>query len=150
VRTPFLVFIAALVWSGCERNLFTGVEDVEKAGQLQQVVVIDGFGDAGSTLTSEQLIRVGKYYDLSKFDSLWIRYTATRMNTDAPFDEVSIKIGPVHYLQDTLFAATNHVARSVRVSEISKAQWCAFSFITADARTVIRLTDLRVIGWMMQ
>ncbi len=140
--------IAALLCYGCERSsTISEPHDIPPLTQAP-VVLIDGFGEKAPMLTSSTIIRVGTYYNFLPYDSLRVSFSATRLATELPFDEILVKIGPATYLRDSVYATQENVSLVVRVSDISKPVFCALTFRTNDPQTVLRLTDLRVIGWM--
>jgi hypothetical protein len=138
----------ALLCVGCQRGTVTGVDDVHSSGRAIQVVVIEGFAEDAAMLTRSKLVRVGTYYDFHMYDSLWISLNVTRMTTSRAFDDVDLKLGPAYHQRDTVFAAQEDVKLIVKVSDISKPQFCALTFLTSDSLAVLRLSSLRVIGWM--
>lgn len=148
MEKTLVMFLAALVCSGCDRSTVSGPDGVRSSTQVVQVVVIDGFGDNASTLTTSTYVRVGTYFDFSPFDSLRISFKATRLTAQLPFDEILIRIGPTCYIRDSVYATEKNVEFTVRADAISKRQFCALSFLTTDSRVLLKLSDLRVVGWM--
>jgi len=139
--------ITALLCYGCERSIVSGPDELRSATQVE-VVVINGFGEDTCMLTSSVLIRVGSYYNFRPFDSLRVSFSATRMTTHLPFDEILVRIGPACYLRDSVRALQKNVSLSVQVCDIAKPTFCALTFLTRDSLTILRLSDLRVVGWM--
>jgi hypothetical protein len=137
-----------LLCVGCHRGTVTGVDDVHAAGRAVQVVVLEGLTEDGVVLTRSKFVRIGSYYDFHLYDSLWISLNVTRMTTTRPFDDVDVKVGPAYHQKDTVFAAQENVMLRVKVSDISKPQFCALTFLTSDSLASLRLSGLRVIGWM--
>jgi hypothetical protein len=138
----------ALVCVGCQRETATGVDELHPSGRVVQVVVIEGFAEDEVMLTRSKLVRVGTYYDFHMYDSLWISLNVTRLTTGRASDDVDLKLGPAYHQKDTVFAPQEVVKLSVKVSDISKPQFCALTFLTSDSLASLRLTSLRVIGWM--
>ncbi len=139
--------IAAVLCYGCGRANVSGPDDVRSFTSVQ-VVLIDSFSDETCTLTSSKIVRVGSYYNFLPYDSLRFSFSATRLSADVPFDEILLKIGPATCLRDSMVAMQKNVSLIVKVSDISKPAFCALTFRTSDPRTLIRLSDLRVVGWM--
>lgn len=150
MKKTLALCLPLLLWLGCREPIVTEPADLREAGQVVSETVIDGFGEELAPLTSSQLVRVGGYYDLSGYDSLWISFTATRVSSQLPFDEVWIKIGPAHYVREIVSTTRQQIFCSVNVPEISKSNFCAFQLLTTDSRTQLELSGLRVIGWMIK
>jgi hypothetical protein len=148
MKTTLLISLAALLLSGCERPGITGPDEVRAATRVVQVMVIDGFGDVSGLLTSSSLVRVGTYFDFRPYDSLAIIFKAERLSTESPFDEILVRVGPTFCLRDSLYAVENNLSRRVNIHSVSKSQFCALSFLTIDSRALLRLSDLKVVGWM--
>jgi hypothetical protein len=140
--------LAALLLSACERPGLTGPDEVRAATQVVQVVLIDGFGDISVMLTNSAHVRVGSYFDFRPYDSLRISFKAARLATDSPFDEILVRIGPTFCLRDSVYDEENNVSLRVNVRSISKSQFSALSFLAPDSRSLLRLSDLHVVGWM--
>ena len=147
MKKTFVVCVAALLYYGCERSIVSGPEEVRSA-TLIQVVVIDGFGDDTCMLTSSVMVRVGSYYNFRPFDSLRISFSATRMTTHLPFDEILVRIGPACYLRDSVRAMQKNVSLSVKVCDIAKPTFAALTFVTRDSLTILKISNLRVVGWL--
>jgi hypothetical protein len=143
-----VLIISALLCSGCVRQDVSGPDEVRSRTEVVQVVLIDGFGDNSSMLTSSTYVRVGTYYDFRPYDSLRISFTVTRLNAELPFDEILVRIGPTACLRDSVYATQERLSLGVTMSTISKTSFCALSFLAQDSRALLRLSDLRVVGWM--
>jgi hypothetical protein len=141
-----IMFIAALLCCGCGRGTISEPGEVGSTAQSPQVV-INGFSEEPCLLTDSRMIRVGWYYDFSNYDSIRITFSATRISTERPFDEILIKIGPATYLRDTVSTVQKQVQISVKVSTIAKSVSCAFVFWSLHPLTELSLSNLRVIGW---
>lgn len=147
MEKTLVVCIATLICCGCRGSNVSGPDEIRPAGKVVQVVLINGLDDGPDILTRSNLIRVGEYHDFRLYDSLWISVKATRLTSELPFDEFRLRFGPTHDLRDSVFTIQEDVRFSVKVSDISKPGFCAMSFSAIDSRTVLRLADLRVIGW---
>jgi hypothetical protein len=148
MQKALVMVIVAILFCGCERENVSGPEEIRSSTQVVQVVVVDGFGDIASMLTDSLSIRVGRYFDLSPYDSLLITFSAKRLVTQSPFDEILVRIGPAYYLRDSVYAAQENISLKVKASALSKRHYCALTFLTDDSRTHLQLSDLRVVGWM--
>ena len=148
MKQLLITLIAGGAIVGCQRP--TEPSEVRAPSQVVQVVLVDGFGDYAGILTSVSLVRVGTYYDFRPYDSLHITFTATRLAAETPFDEILVRIGPTYCVRDSVRTAEKDVTLRVTVTEISKNQYCALSFLTFDSRALLRLSRLRVIGWMLR
>jgi hypothetical protein len=142
--------IPALLCFGCWRSDISGPDELRASGHVVQVVLVEGFSESAVVLTTSNIISLGAYYDFRPFDSLWISFGATRLTSQLPFDEIHVRVGPVHDLRDSLYSVQKNVLLRVKVSDISKPNYCSLTFWATDPRAVIQLTDLRVIGWMTQ
>jgi hypothetical protein len=147
MERTLIVCVAAWMCCGCRGSNVSEPDEIRPAGKVVQVVLINGLDDGPDILTSSNLIRVGEYHDVRLYDSLWIIIKATRLTNELPFDEFRVRFGPTHDLRDSVFTIQKDVRFSVKVSEIAKPGFCAISFSAIDPRTVLRLADLRVIGW---
>jgi len=148
MEKALVMCIASLLCCGCDRPTVSGPDEIRSSGQVVQVVVIEGLGDDPGTLTSSTYIRIGTYFDFRPYDSLQISFNATRVTTQLPFDEIVVRIGPSQYLRDSVYATQEKVSLRVKVSAISKSQFCALTILTGDSRALLELSDLRVVGWM--
>jgi hypothetical protein len=148
MKRTLVTILAGVAFFGCERP--TEPAEVRAPSKIVQVVLVDGLGDHAGILTSVSHVRVGTYYDFRPYDSLQITFTATRLATETPFDEILVRIGPTYCLRDSVIAAEQDVTLRVTVSDIAKSQSCALSFLTFDSRALLQLSRLRVVGWMLQ
>jgi hypothetical protein len=148
MEKTLVMCLATLLCIGCGRPTVTGPDEVRASGQVVQVVLIDGFGEDPRTLTSTRYIRIGTYFDFRPYDSLQISFNATRVTSQLPFDEIMVRIGPSHYLRDSVYSTQENVSLRVKVPAVSKNQFCALTILTGDSTAFLQLSDLRVVGWM--
>jgi hypothetical protein len=142
------VFAAAL--TGCQRSVIEPPSESDPALALPlttQVIIVEGFGDKTSIVAGQNGVRVGWYYDFSRYDSLRINFSAQRVGAESPCDHILIKIGPGFSLRDSLSALKKDFSLHVPCADLAKRHFAALTFYVPDPDVDLVLSDLRIVGW---
>ncbi len=115
-----------------------------------QGLIINGFNEADTVILREQWYRVGGYYDFSPYNHLTIQFTARHLTLTSATDLITVRIGPAMYLTDSVSSAERNISLWVSTAELSKPHMSALTFINPNPDAPLRLSGLRVMGWMTE
>jgi len=112
-----------------------------------EVIVSEFFSDPPDRRVNWDGLRIGGYFDFSRYDSLVVTFEAGRVPGGQAQVPLSLKIGPTYYVRAIVSGQDQAFEYHVLVRQLAKPQSAALTFIVQDTVSSVLLSNVLVVGW---